>query len=98
MDQQTNKLIPIRERDVLLHVKSGNRYLVEDTEAFFSEADIYMKEKPSNVPMVGYRALYGNQSKWFRPRDMFTEDRFKPIGCLTLTGVFIKYDKEDSEQ
>jgi hypothetical protein len=80
--QEKSPLLDLNAGDVLVH-KKGMRYVVEDTEAYYSEAVEELGAlDPSEIPMVGYRAMYGERKKWFRPRTMFTEDRFTKDGTI----------------
>lgn len=77
-----NKLLDLSAGDVLLHHKSGQKYVVLDADDhYFSE--YYDPDNPDvsplEVPMVHYQALYGDRKKWFRPRTMFTEQRFSVV-------------------
>lgn len=69
--QVTKTLLELSTGDIIRHNEKGGRYVIEDLEAYFSELPL-----PFDEPMIGYRALDGEKKKWFRPKCMFTEDRF----------------------
>lgn len=77
-----SKPLDLSTGDILLHLKSGEKYVVLDVDDhYYSEYYDPMEpsEAPLEVPMLHYQAMYDDEKKWFRPWRMFTEDRYTII-------------------